>query len=257
MDTRVPTRHAVLAGALSILLLATLPLHADEARDLLNETLAELSGVTAVRANIEQEIDQAGIKKRFAGRYVAADGKFRVELSKPSSQTIVSDGANVLWYIESRNTVWESTPTGTSNLTFEPRKVVELAGAGFDWEAFRTKKLFGWVADEARYVLTPRERTTYSKLELIIDLKTKRLMRVDLYDLTGKLQATQRFAHYVDFDEGCFPGEVAVTMWTPMGNIKSVSRYRDIMANEKIPAETFELDLADDVAREKLNGFSP
>lgn len=256
MDARVPARYAVLAG-IAVQLAAAAPVRADEARDLLQGTLQSLAAVTSVRADIEQKIEQAGITKHFSGRYVAADGKFRVELSEPSQQTIVHDGERLLWFIESRNTVWESTPTATTNLSLEPRKVLEITSDGYDWEAFRTKKLFGWVTDEVRYVLTPKTRSSFSKLELVIDYKSKRLIRVDLYDTAGKLQATQRFSHYVEHGDGCFPGEVAVTVWTPAGNVKSWSRYDDVVANEPVARDTFELDLGDDVAHETLTGFGP
>lgn len=250
-----------LAIALVAVLAAPASADTDEATQLLGDATHALTQVETVRADIEQEIDQLGIKKRMSGSYVAARGQFRITYDEPRSQTVVHDGEQLHWYIPGTHTVWRSEPRPSrpSDLAFRPGNPEALLGDAYTWEAFRSRKLWGLLGDEVRYVLTPTEPNgELSRLEVIVDVKQRVITRLDLYDTTDKLSAQQHFTGYRDFGKkGKFPSEVSVSFWTPAGTVRSTTRYQSLVVNEPVEDAVFELELPEGTTEQTLQGFAP
>jgi outer membrane lipoprotein-sorting protein len=259
VDNRISRRNALLA-TLFIALLAPSTGSAN-AGEILQHALGSLSGIHTIQADVHQEVTRLKRTTEYTGHYVARDKSFRLELTEPNNQTIVYDGHVLQWYVPEKKELLRSESGSAMDRTmvYQPQALTQLAGSGFSYEAFREKHWLGLAGEDIRFVLTPKEpRADFSRLEVLVDAKTERLKRIDLFDTEEKLSARQSFEGACDLGgDKYFPRFVSVEMWTPVGRVESRTRYEHVRLNEPVKDESFVLETTNDVETRTMPGQLP
>ena len=222
----------------------------DDGVELLRAVINKSAAVRAIDAEITQYIDTEGKPREvFRGRYRAdRQGRFRIDYTVPSKQTVLNDGRGFYWYYHEDRLLYRMAKTadGPTSPAFNPVK--ELEG-GMEGDRFTVldlgPRLYGFFGMGRHLAVTDREKAL--RVDMLVDPGKKVVLKKTVRGRTGMELMKERYEHYRTVSGCFFPGRVTVTVRTGRGITRNITEYGAIKLNSAVTPAVFRLELPPDV----------
>jgi len=218
--------------------------------ELLRAVINNSAAVRAIDAEITQYIDTEGKPREvFRGRYRAdRQGRFRIDYTVPSKQTVLNDGRGLYWYYHEDRLLFRmaKTANGPSSPAFNPVK--ELEG-GVDGGRFTVldlgPRLYGFFGMGRHLAVTDRKKAL--RVDMLVDPVKKVVLKKTVRGRTGMELMKERYENYRAVSGCFFPGRVTVTVRTGRGVTRNITEYGAIKLNGAVAPAVYRLELPPDV----------
>lgn len=210
-----------------------------QATSILEQFIQETDKISSIDCSLEQIIYENNIVEKYRGRYRSdKKGRFRIDYSEPSTQTVISTGKNLLWYMPASETLYviKNDPASAGN-----QKILYPKLSGSVEKSLSHRYLGIWPCGfftlAHHFVFIDAKNGL--KLDMAIAVKDLRLLEKRIRDCDGKEIMKEMYGDYRSIGQVLFPGRVDVYARTKNGFVRSISFYRDIQLNIPIDDEIF------------------
>ncbi len=209
--------------------------------NILQKFIKENDKITSIDCSLEQIIYENNAIEKYKGRYRSdKKGRFRIDYSEPSTQTVISNEKNLLWYMPDSEILYviQNGPADAGN---HKRLYPKLSG-GID-KSLKHRYLGMWPCGFftlAHHFLFIDVKNGL-KLDMAIAVKDLRLLEKRIRDRDGKEIIKEMYGDYHTIGQVLFPGRVDVYAKTKNGYVRSISFYSNIQLNIPLGDEVFKM----------------
>jgi outer membrane lipoprotein-sorting protein len=212
--------------------------------------IAEQNRIRTIDCTLTQLIYEDGNTIRYAGRYRAdSKGRFRVDYTLPSKQTVLNTPGGLFWHMPEDNTLYiieskspalsGNTPGGIGNMMKKIEKGMELKYIG--------THLYGFFTVAHRFIMLDGGRG--NRMEILAGARDNIILEKKVLDRDGTAVMRELYSDYTTVGGMNFPLRVDVFAKTGTGVTRSISFYRDVQLNVTIPDEIFRLTVPGNVRK--------
>ena len=217
---------------------------------ILKKIIERQNRIKTIDCTISQFIYEKGEVIRYSGRYRAdASGRFRIDYTNPSKQTVVNTAKVLYWHIPEDNNLYiipsqrggakasQIGNTGELIKKIDDRHKITYTGFHF----------YGFFKIAHRFMMIDLEHG--NRIEFITDAAHFTIIEKRMKDRDGNEIIREVYGDYTLIQEELFPGRVDVFAKTETGVTRSISKYSDISLNGPIPDGVFVLKVPKNVKK--------
>jgi outer membrane lipoprotein-sorting protein len=212
--------------------------------------IAEQNRIRTIDCTLTQLIYEDGNSMRYAGRYRAdSKGRFRVDYTLPSKQTVLNTSGGLFWHMPGDNTLYIIQSKSTALSGTSPRGIGNLMKKiddGMELKYLGTH-LYGFFTVAHRFIMIDRGKG--NKMEIIAGTRDTIILEKKVFDRDGTEVMREVYSDYTTVGGMKFPLRVDVFAKTGNGVTRSISFYRDIRLNDSMPDEVFRLKVPGNVRK--------
>ena len=221
---------------------------------LLEKIIIRQNRIKTIDCTINQLIYEKNEVVSYQGRYRAnASGKFRIDYTMPSSQTVINTAKALYWYIPEDNNLY-IIPSRDAGLSANP--AVNISGfikkiddrLKINYSGFH---FYGFFKIAHRFIII--DSSHGNRIEFITDAGNYTIIEKRVRDRDGKEIIREVYGDYSLVQNELFPRRVDVFARTESGLTRSISKYSDISLNGPVPDSIFFMKVPKNV-RKRIYG---
>lgn len=212
--------------------------------------ISEQNRIRTIDCSLTQLIYEDGNSIRYTGRYRAdSTGRFRVDYTLPSKQTVLNTAKGLFWHMPEENTLYMieskipalsgSNPGGIGNMMKKIDDRLELKYLG--------THLYGFFTVAHRFIMI--DGGSGNRMEFIAGARDNIILEKKVLDRDGTEVMREVYSDYTSVGGMHFPLRVDVYAKTGTGVTRSISFYRDVRLNGIIPDDVFRLKVPGNVRK--------
>jgi outer membrane lipoprotein-sorting protein len=206
--------------------------------------IAGQNRIKTIDCTLSQLIYESGTSASYLGRFRAdSKGRFRIDYTQPSRQTVLNTSNGLFWHMPESNTVFIIPSKGPSMSGPAARSigsVIKKIESNMDFK-YLGVHMYGFFTTVHRFIMIDKKIGT--KIEIIAGARDNIVLEKKVLDRDGYEVMREIYSDYTMVDGIHFPLRVDVYARTENGVTRSISRYRDIVLNGAIDDGVFRLKI--------------
>ena len=210
----------------------------------IDSTIDNYSKIRTIKAEITDDFYSKTKSGKFSGKYYSIGDSTVIYFTKPYRQSILITKDSVYWYFPDDKKVYMGAKINKSDVKSFGREnnLSFLNKTDYNFE----KKLVGNIfTKKIKLTITPKikRKSKFSGIIAYINPKVNVITDVEFYDLAGYEIMEQHFRKFTKVKDINLARSVSTIIFTPMGNIETNIKYKNIKINDKIYKDIFNLNI--------------
>ncbi|MBN2402572.1 MAG: DUF4292 domain-containing protein [Spirochaetes bacterium] len=237
-------------------IISVLSASADEADlSLFNEIIKANMGIISIDAEIVQYITTPDHSKEiFKGRYKADNqGRFRIDYTAPSKQTVLNNGRALYWYFPDDNILYilENGNAGRKDLKVNPLQEFLNKNLSNQFKViYRGKHFYGFFKTAHEFIV--KDNKNELNFNIRVDAKTKMLISKIITNITGQEIIKEIYENHKKIKNIFFPSTIDIYARTDKGITRNTTEYSKIRLNYSVPDSLFEKKFPENAKKKYL-----
>lgn len=224
---------------------------------LFNEIIKANTGIKSLDAKIIQHIDTAEHSREvFAGRYIADNsGRFKIEYTSPSKQTVLNNGQAIYWYFQDSNLLYILGREKTNHRDPKINSLQEFQNKDLSKQfkiEFLGKELYGFFKLAHKFAV--KDIKNDMNFNIKVDAKSNILLSKIITNSAGVEILKEEYSNYELIKNIYFPKRIDVYARTNKGIIRNTTEYDNILLNYSVPENMFEIRFPANARKKYLYG---